>query len=105
MNELIKKIEETVSDLFRYDMDAYVDHAQAAVDLMTDIFPRIIACYSDPRMSDHAEDAAYWPAQLNRIVDAFNGSDDMSVLDILYNETRANLIELDGILKDKGISL
>lgn len=105
MDELINRIEETVSALLIYDMESYAERAQSLAEKAIETFPVITDIYADPRMSDHAEDAAYWPAQLERIVAALNKGDDLSTADILYNETRANLIELKGILEEKGISL
>ncbi len=103
MDELIAKIEETVRNLLGYDMEGYASCAQDLSDMMMAVFPVIISTYADPRMSDVAEDAKYWPGQLERILKAFEDGDDFATADILYNETRANLIELKGMLKDKGI--
>ncbi len=105
MNELIEKIKEVSGDLIGYDMDSYAAHAQEMVDMMTALFPKIISSYSDPRMADHAEDAGYWMGQLERIVNAVSSVDDLAVIDVLYNETRPNLIELKGILEDRGVTL
>ena len=99
MDELIKKIEQTVFDLMQYKMEDYATHAQELVDMMMAVFPQIIALYAEPVMKDHAEDAGYWPAQLERILGALQGGDDLATADILYNETRANLIELKGLLE------
>ena len=103
MDELIAKIEETVRNLMSYDMEEYASCAQELSDMMMAVFPVIISSYADPRMKDVAEDAKYWPGQLERILKAFEDGDDFATADILYNETRANLIELKGILNKKGI--
>lgn len=99
MDEIIKKIEQAVMCLMQYRMEEYATHAQELVDMMMSVFPQIIALYADPTMKDHAEDAKYWPAQLERILDALQRGDDLATVDILYNETRANLIELKGIIE------
>lgn len=104
MDALIEKIEETVYCLLKYDMEKYAVGAQELADMMMMIFPVIIAKYSDPRMKDHAEEAKYWPAQLERILNAFGAGDDFATADVLYNETRANLIELKYVLEKKGIN-
>ncbi len=103
MDELIKKIEETVPLILEYDQDGYEIAANDLANIMIRVFPEIILYYADPRMSDHSEDAAYWPSQLERILNAFDSGDDLATADILYNETRANLIELKGILMEKGM--
>ncbi len=103
MNELIAKIEDVVVKLIKYDNQGYAEAAQELANDMINGFPTIVSYYADPRMRDHYEDAKYWPAQLERIINAFNAGDDLATCDILYNETRANLIELRDILKEKGI--
>ncbi len=103
MDELIAKIEETVRKLISYDMEGYASCAQELSDMMMAVFPVIISSYADPRMSNVAEDAKYWPGQLERVLKAFEDGDDFATADILYNETRVNLIELRGILTEKGI--
>ena len=85
-------------------MSCATEYAVAADDLANSLIaylPNIVSFYLDPRMSDHAEDATYWPGQVDRILKAFENGDDLATADVLYNETRANLIELRDILKDK----
>ena len=103
MDELISKIEDVVLKLIMYDNEGYAVSAQElATELMT-VLPDIIGYYADPKMAEHASDAKYWPAQLERILQALSAGDDLATFDVLYNETRANLIELKGILRGKGI--
>ena len=103
MNELIDKIENTVSELLQYDMKNYAVHAQELVSIMLNAFPVIISCYNDPAMSEVKEDALYWPGQLERIITSLENGDYFNVVDVLYNETRPNLIELRSILTKKGL--
>ncbi len=103
MNELIEQIESTVSDLMRYDLESFAVKAQELVDKMIAVFPVIISIYSDPRMEDVREDALYWPGQLERIIKALESPDRFETLDVLYNETYPNLVELRGILTKRGI--
>ena len=103
MDELITKIEETVSALLKYDMEKYSTTAQELVNLMMTILPAIIDCYNDPAMSDIREDATYWPGQMQRIIDSLGTGDCFEVTDVLYNETRPNLIELKGYLVQRGL--
>ena len=104
MNELIKQIEETVSSLMRYDMDTYAQQAQKLVDDMMALLPAIINCYTDPKMKDVREDALYWPGQMERIIGALESHDRFEAVDVLYNETYPNLIELVDMLKERGLS-
>lgn len=103
MDELIKKIEETVLCLLQYDMEKYPVLAQELVNMMIAVFPVIINLYSNPGMSDMKDDATYWSAQLERIVGAINGGDHFEVVDVIYSETRANLIELQNELAKRGL--
>ncbi len=103
MDELINKIDNTVRRLMRYETQEYAAAAEDLANSLVTYLPNIVSFYLDPRMSEHAEDATYWPGQVDRILKAFEAGDDMATADVLYNETRANLIELQCILKDKGI--
>ena len=103
MNELIKQIESTVSDLLRYDLESFAIKAQDLVNKMIMVFPAIISVYSDPRMEDMRDDALYWPGQLERIIKALESPDRFETVDVLYNETYPNLVELNEILKERGI--
>lgn len=104
MNELIGKIEETVAALFLYNMEKYAPLAQELAGMLMNMLPGIIECYSRPGMEDVRGDAAYWPGQLQRIIDALGGGDFFEVTDVLYNETRPNLIELRDMLEKRGVS-
>lgn len=103
MEELILKIEETVTKLLEYDLKEYAESAEELASMMMEEFPKIIMYYANPGMKEYAADAGYWPSQLERIIKAFETGDDFATADILCNETRANLIELNSILKEKGI--
>ena len=103
MNELIAKIEETVSVLLQYDMEQYAKLAQELVNMMMTMLPAIIDCYNNPLMSEVREDATYWPAQMQRIIDSLGGGDYFEVVDVLFNETRPNLMELRENLVQKGL--
>lgn len=104
MDELIAKIEDIVRKLIIYDNQAYAEAAQELANDMITMFPEIVKAYAMPEMEEYIEDAKYWPGQLERIINAFNAGDDFATIDVLYNETRANLMELKEILMKKGIS-
>ncbi len=103
MNKLISKIEYVVERLLLYEQTEYAKAAEELVNMMISEFPVIISYYAVPEMSDYAKDAEYWPGQLERVLNALNAGDDLATADILYCETRANLIELRDILKEKGL--
>ncbi len=104
MNELILLIEEVISALMRYDMEEYAQKAQKIVDDMMALLPSIINSYGDPKMADVREDALYWPGQMERIIGALESHDRFEAVDVLYNETYPNLIELRDMLKERGLS-
>ena len=103
MDELITKIEDTVSALMKYDMEQYPVLAQELVGMMMTLFPAIIESYNNPKMEEFRGDATYWPGQLQRVIDALGSGDYFEVTDVLYNETRPNLIELKGNLEKRGL--
>lgn len=84
-------------------MNRYAQQAQKTVDDMMALLPAIINCYSDPKMSDVREDALYWPGQMERMIRAFENNDRFEAVDVLYNETYPNLIELRDMLKNRGL--
>lgn len=100
---LILKIKTTVYELMQYRIDNFLENASELVDEMFNVFPEIIALYGDVRMSDLSDDATYWPAQLERIVNTLQSADDFAIADVLYNETLPNLEELKGILTERGV--
>lgn len=69
------------------------------------LFPKIIVSYSDEKMSDIAEEATYWPAQIERIMNTLDGEDSFAMFDVLFNETRANLIYISEEYEKRGIIL
>ena len=103
MNELIDKIEESVSKLLKYDTEGFGESAQEAVNMMMALFPVIINCYNNPQMVDFREDAIYWPEQLERIIKTLENDDSLEIVDVLYNETYPNLVELRDMLVKRGI--
>ena len=103
MEKLIDKIEDVVSKLLQYDTEGYAKEAEELVNSLVETFSNIVTYYADPRMSDHFDDAKYWPGQLERIMGALSAGDDIATADVLYNETRANLIELNNLLKERGV--
>ncbi|MGN0471746.1 MAG: hypothetical protein ACI4F8_02780 [Lachnospiraceae bacterium] len=98
--------------LGRYMQFVLVDKRQNAVALVQDmvvyvseVFPRFIAVYDDPRMEEYAQDREYWAMQIGRITEALSEEDVFHQIDVLFFETRANLLEILTILEEKGIEL
>lgn len=105
MDELISKIETAISNLLQSEYDEYAESISDLVNSMVQNFPTVIAYYYNPLMREYVSDAAYWPAQLERVVNTINSGDELAVCDVLYNETYPNLQELKSILSKKGINL
>ena len=103
MNELIEKIEKCILLLIKYDTKGFGESAQDIVNGMMMLIPQIISCYNDPKMEDLREDALYWPGQLERIISSLENDDSFAIVDILYNEMRANLMELRDTLAKRGL--
>ncbi len=103
MDELITRIEKTVSELLQYDKERFNIDAQELVNILAATLPSVISCYGDPRMSDLSGDALYWPGQMERIIDALKSGDWFKVADVLYNETHPNLIELKDTMVSRGL--
>ena len=103
MDEIINLIDLTVENLITSRMNSYSVNAQKLINSLLQELPGIISLYSDDRMKDISGDATYWPGQLERIIGALEAGDDFSTIDILVNETKANLIELKKELCERGV--
>lgn len=103
MKELITILDRISGEVLVGDIGKYKEDITLFLANFLQFMPKLISYYSKPQMSDLAGDATYWPAQYERIVDAVNRYDDFYLVDVLYNETYANLQELYGILKDRQV--
>lgn len=104
-DKLIEDIDRTIElinyeaqCLMKNDMSAYNDSIQDFSLLLNEIFPKIIMSYSTPELKDYAEDATYWTEQLMRIVETLADTDRFKILDVLYYETRGNLINYRNLI-------
>lgn len=70
---------------------------------LSEVLPEVIAIYDDERMQEYKEDQAYWPAQLQRILDALESEDFFLSYDALVHELKANLSEVQKLILEKGI--
>lgn len=92
LQELINLLEKMTSQLMMNQMDDFKDTIPELSKLMELCFPAIISSYSDVRLKDVSADARYWSDQLGRIIDTLNMDDKFARIDVLYHETRENLI-------------
>lgn len=65
------------------------------------VFPALIASYEREELKDYQEEQSYWISQLGRITDSLSGSDRFLAIDVLYQETRANLLEYQSRFREK----
>ncbi|MFT3984499.1 MAG: hypothetical protein QM697_11375 [Lachnospiraceae bacterium] len=70
---------------------------------MMDVFPRIIETYSLPEFEAVSEDKVYWEKQLKEIVLAIAQTDCFKIIDVLYFETRKNLLLYLGMINHMEI--
>lgn len=105
MDRLINLLEETCLALADNDLTKYTELGVKLNECIWNVLPTIIASYSDPRMGDIAGDALYWPVQTEKIITALLGKDFFYIVDVLYFETRAKLIEYKDVLRARNIDL
>ncbi len=67
------------------------------------VFPGIVASYEQMELADKREEQEYWIGQLERITTALSGEDRFLAIDILYHETRVNLLEYVQMIKERGL--
>lgn len=103
MDEIINNIEVVISHLLQAKYDEYSVEISQLINSMMQKFPMIISYYYDPLMNEYVSDATYWPGQLERIIKVVESGDEFAISDVLFNETRPNLMELKSILIEKGI--
>jgi len=103
LQELIDKLELMTGQLMANQMDAFSDSLSDVSVLLEMVFPQIIVAYSTEELKEVAEDAMYWSSQLARILEAIDNDDKFVRMDVLYNETRTNLIAFYNMIKDTGI--
>lgn len=110
MKELEERIMETCKLIEQYALLQMRDKGKLAGKLLpditkalSDVVPNIVETYQDPKMKDHEAEVEYWYEQLGRITEAIQGQDAFAKIDVLYMETRENLIYVIDLLKGKGI--
>ena len=104
LTELTKLIETMTTELVSNQMDEFKDNIPKFTNLLEMCFPQIIISYSDPMLSEVASDAEYWSNQLGRIVEAMSLDDKFMRIDVLYQETHANLLAFIDMIKDTKLA-
>lgn len=99
LTELTDLIELMTIQLMKNQMDDHKDNIPKLSRLMEMCFPQIIVSYSDPLLSEVSGDAVYWSEQIGRIIDALSMDDKFIRIDVLYQETRTNLLAFMDMIK------
>lgn len=85
------------------DYHTYDQNLGDFAQMMMVTFPRIIEAYSLPEFSNIAADATYWSNQLERILTVLQQRDQFLFVDVVYFETRQNLIHFSEMIEDMEI--
>lgn len=102
---LIDLLESMTSAMLTNLMSVYNRMLPELSDMLTYCMPLIISSYSRPELKEVAGDALYWSDQLGRIIDTLEEQDIFKIADVLYNETRENLIQYRRMIMDMEITL
>ncbi len=105
IQELIDLLEKMTGQLMMNQMDDFKDTIPELSMLMGLCFPTIVSSYADESMKQVSDDALYWSNQLGRIVETLNKDDKFAKIDVLYQETRANLIAYYNMIKGSRIAM
>lgn len=73
--------------------------------LLNYVFPNIVQSYLCDELAESRGDMEYWVQQLERIIYAMQGKDRFALFDILYCETKENLLFYLDMVKKAGIVL
>lgn len=73
--------------------------------LLSEVIPAIVMSYELETLKYMQEDMEYWLNQLTRITEAIRGKDAFLKIDVLYFETRENLILYMDMIDEMGITL
>lgn len=89
--------------LLNNEMARFNGAMQELSELLGVIFPLIISSYTKPQLQDVAADALYWSEQLGKIVGVLEEEDRFKIIDVLYYETRENLMNYQRMITERGI--
>lgn len=105
VSDLICILEKMVKYLLENEMSEYNDSIRDLSKLLSETIPVIISSYSRPELKEVASDAVYWSNQLAKIVEVMESKDRFKILDVLYYETRNNLISYKEMIQDLEIDV
>lgn len=86
-------------------IECYVKECDIIVNDLLKVLPNMFICYTLPEMSDVAEEASYWPGQVQKMCDSVKSLDRFAIYDSFYNETYKNLCEFREIIRSRNINL
>lgn len=89
--------------LLNNEMRQFNETMKELSELLSFVFPLIISSYAKPELKDVAGDVLYWSEQLGKIVCVLEEEDRFQIIDILYYETRENLINYQRLIEERGI--
>ncbi|HKM04766.1 MAG TPA: hypothetical protein VJZ04_09330 [Lachnospiraceae bacterium] len=73
--------------------------------LLSEIIPAIVMSYELEALKHMQQDMEYWLNQISRITEAIQGKDAFLKIDVLYFETRENLILYMDMIEELGVTL
>lgn len=100
---LIKVIDSYTLILLGRDKIELINLLAALSDNLKKVFPGIVESYERKELAERKEEQEYWVGQLERITTALSGEDRFLAIDILYYETKANLLEYVQMIEEKGL--
>lgn len=100
---IIQVLETLTIGIVENDYEEYDANLQLFAEKMMLTFPRIIEVYSRPEFKEVASDAQYWSAQLERLITGLQQRDQILFVDILYFETKENLVLFQNMIADMEI--
>ncbi len=104
IEKLILHLEDMAANLMLNHMNDYGMQIPELYRLIGLTFPTIVESYSGAELKAVADDALYWSSQLDRILGAIDGKDKFVKLDVLYQETRTNLIGYYEMIRNTKIA-
>lgn len=102
--ELTDIIETMTAELMKNGMENYSNCLPNFSKLMEMCFPQIVLSYFDPLLSEVSGDVEYWTNQFERILNILGEKDKFAIIDVLYHETRVNLLSFIEMIKDTPLA-
>lgn len=102
-DDLLFEIDHVSEELMDGIDENFANIVKKLITCFMEKIPGIIVVYNNPLMIEKAEEAVYWPAQVERIIEAINRADEVYLADVLCNETKPMLVELRTDLMERGL--